>query len=378
MSIASRLPVLVGMVLGTVGCGAKTNISVGQNEGALTEPQSEYCRQLAAGGGNECRRPVCVGEKTVTVSAETLCESEVRARRGRGTTFDCEALCGDGPGDTVLCQMPEADQAAMIALGERTSADGCPYFASKSTQTLLCTFLGQTGDRPCAVEGRRPAGWTARGGGGADPVGAYLASCAELEAISVDAFRELAAELAFHGAPRALVDGCTNAAREEIMHASLVGDLARRFGADVPAIVREPRTSVRSFVDIARENAVEGLVRELFGAAQARVRASCARDPEIRAVMKRVADDEARHADLSVALDAWLAARLTDEEQAEVDAAVIEARRTLRGEIQRMTVDGALQDRAGVPSRDVALALFDRLFDGNFRGIHHESRETHP
>lgn len=360
MSIASRLPILVGMVLGS---SASAVACSGANQGgdaSYGPPTSTFCKQLETpAGANDCRRPYCTGEKTVTVASEDLCAWEKRFIQSYAP-LDCAAWCGTAAdSDGLGCAFPDEDMQRLQQARNGADSTTCPYAAKVQRQDVVCRLIGQTDGRNCAVEGRRPAGWSATGGDGTNAIGVYFASCAELEAVSVDAFRELASELAFHGAPRALVERCERAAREEIVHASLVGDLARRFGSAMPAISRAPRTAPRPLVDIAVENAVEGCVRELFGAAQARVRASCARDAEIRAVMARIADDEARHADLSAAIGAYLDERLTVAERARVRAAMAEARRELRAEIARAEVDPELQERAGVPSRDVALALFD-------------------
>lgn len=360
MSIASRLPILVGMVLGSsAGSVACTSSNQG-GDPSYGAPTSTYCKQLeASAGASDCKRQYCAGEKTVAVSGAALCEWEKQFIRSYAP-LDCAAWCGtSADGDSLDCAFSNEDMQQLQRARSGADPTTCPYASKIERQEVVCRLMAQTEGRDCAVEGRRPAGFRATGGTGANAIGAYFASCAELEAISVDAFRELAAELAFHGAPPALVERCELAAREEIVHASLVGDLARQFGSAMPTITRAPRTDARSLVEIAIENAVEGCVRELFGAAQARVRASCARDSAIREVMARIADDEARHADLSAAIGAYLESRLTAEERAQVNAAMVEARRELRAEIARAEVDPQLQERVGVPSRDVALALFD-------------------
>src|SRR5207244_884717 len=115
--------------------------------------------------------------------------------------------------------------------------------------------------------GRRPAGLVApsRSGRGGDEVGAYWARAAHLEAASVHAFRTLAADLHAYGAPRRLVEAASRAAGDEVRHARACATLARRHGSSpVPVVVRSPPS--RSLVEIAEENAVEGCVRETWGA----------------------------------------------------------------------------------------------------------------
>jgi hypothetical protein len=72
---------------------------------------------------------------------------------------------------------------------------------------------------------------------------------------------------------------------------------------------------------IALENAVEGCVRETFGAALALWQAGRAADPEIRSAMSTIADDETRHAELAWDFAAWLEPQLTDAERDQIHAA---------------------------------------------------------
>jgi hypothetical protein len=74
------------------------------------------------------------------------------------------------------------------------------------------------------------------------------------------------------------------AARDEIRHTRLAVSLARRYGA-VPVPVKVEGQRVRSPDAMALENAVEGCVREAFGALIASWQAIAAQDPSIRAAM---------------------------------------------------------------------------------------------
>ena len=112
------------------------------------------------------------------------------------------------------------------------------------------------------------------------PYADYLARAAHLESASVLSFARLRRELASHGAPRCLLRAVRRARRDEERHAGSVGRLARRHGAS-PARPRVPRTAPRALEEIARENAVEGCVRETFGALVARLQASRCADPDL-------------------------------------------------------------------------------------------------
>jgi hypothetical protein len=206
--------------------------------------------------------------------------------------------------------------------------------------------------QPC-VGGRRPAGWQAeRAARGRSPVGGWFALQARLEAASVRAFLDLERDLEAHGAAP-LARAARRAAADEVLHAAMCAGLARRHGARV-----EPRATSGaapgSLLELALENAVEGCVREAYGAVIATWQAQAAVDPLVRAVMARIAADETRHAALSRAIDAWALPRLDDEGRAVVAAARLAAVRELEiGE----AVGPELVAAAGLPDLATARAL---------------------
>ena len=140
---------------------------------------------------------------------------------------------------------------------------------------------------------------------------------AALEAGAVQAFAVLRDELTELKAPRALVAAAERSRKEEVRHARSVARLARRRGASVPSVPRAVRTK-RSAFAIALENAVEGCVRETFGAAVGAFQSEHAADPMIAGVMTQIAEDEARHAELSFQLNAWAQTQLSRSELAEL------------------------------------------------------------
>jgi hypothetical protein len=72
-----------------------------------------------------------------------------------------------------------------------------------------------------------------------------------------------------------------------------------------PARVAVSAPVQRSLEQLAVENAVEGCVRETYGALLATWQARAAAEPRVRAMMAAVAVDETRHAQLAWDLDAW-------------------------------------------------------------------------
>jgi hypothetical protein len=103
--------------------------------------------------------------------------------------------------------------------------------------------------------------------------------------------------------------------------------LARRRSA-TPAVPDRPSTMpVRALVDVAVENAVEGCIRETYGALLAFVEALSSPDPSLRRAMRTIAEDECRHAELAWSVHAWALPRLRPAERKRVEDALREAAR---------------------------------------------------
>ncbi len=209
---------------------------------------------------------------------------------------------------------------------------------------------------PNCTVGRRPSGYCpSERQQDSSTVGGYLAHAAELEAASVPAFERLEAELSAHGAPVLLRLRARCAARDERRHARLVAGLARAFGGAPrkPEILAQP---ARGLPEIALENAVEGCVRETFGALVAEWQALHATDRRVRRLYRGIAADELRHAALSWRVARWLEPRLDQRARRRVavasQAAVHDLREALGSEPSREVV--AL---AGVPTAGTARAL---------------------
>jgi hypothetical protein len=213
---------------------------------------------------------------------------------------------------------------------------------------------------PNCVIGRRPVGLRASEGVACtDVLGRHFASAAHLEAASIKAFLRLREELALHGADVALQDAALRSALEEVMHTDVSTRLARRFGASPrrPEVEERP---LRSLFEVALENAVEGCVRETFGALVGHHQALHAQDAEVREAMTRIADDETRHAELSWAIDRWARERLSPAECTALREAQREAVATLREEVA-LPLDAVLVTEAGMPAPEIAASLVATL-----------------
>ncbi|RKH62736.1 ferritin-like domain-containing protein [Corallococcus aberystwythensis] len=217
----------------------------------------------------------------------------------------------------------------------------------------------EKGTGTCAV-GRRPVGLEgAVVGSCEDALGHHFAQTAHLEAASIHAFLRLREELALHGAEARLQDAALASAVDEVLHTELTGRLARRFGATPPppAVAAVPP---RPLNEVALDNAVEGCVRETYGALVAHHQALHARDIEVREAMVRIAEDETRHAGLSWDIDRWVHSRLSAPEQEALREARKRAVALLRAEVA-VPLDAALVTEAGLPTPETALALLDTL-----------------
>src|SRR4029453_18365855 len=128
-------------------------------------------------------------------------------------------------------------------------------------------------------------------------------------------------ELAHWGADADLVTRSRSAARDEIRHARMLGSLARREGATLSEapVVHGP---IRSLFEIALENAVEGCVRETFGALVAGWQADHAKRQDVRRVMMRIYRDEVTHADLAWQVHAWISKKLSPKQLEVIEGAM--------------------------------------------------------
>lgn len=227
------------------------------------------------------------------------------------------------------------------------------------TVTLKSTTLIKEGDPGCAI-GRRPDGLApCAAAEGPSAVGRFFADAAHLEAASVFAFERLATELAELGAPEELIAAAEASQEDEVRHTKMTSALASRFGA----ACTEPRVAPpekRTPFAIALENAVEGCVRETYGALVAHWQARAANDTKIGSVMERIAADETNHATLAWNVAAWLEPRLSEEERAVVEDARRRALAELRSELAREP-HADLVALAGMPDATRAVALLDAL-----------------
>jgi hypothetical protein len=262
------------------------------------------------------------------------------------TAAQCAAVCG--------ATGPFGDPTGSCAVSPSGTSSGGP-----ATWQVDCYPVSG-----CTLNGGRRTDYFAALGFGAPlrgrEVGSHFARTACMEASSVEAFRVLRDELVAHGAPARLVRAARRAIRDEQRHVRQTSALARRFGERPIAPQPMPVRPVRSLAALARDNAVEGCVRETYSALECAWQAERAADPVVRATMKRIARDELRHLALSWAVHAWAMGKLDAASRAGIARAQREGIEDLLAEL---TADPheSLMGVAGLPQRRASVALVDSI-----------------
>ena len=314
---------LVSAPVGTVCCGGST----------------------AAVGGNADAAPSCDPPRYISSALNGSCQA-----------FDITLPC-------------ELSQPGVQPVTPEQCAKYCTPFAEAGSISYCLKFPGtedggadgylQCQSGPC-MTGRRPEGLASLRDSDGNALGRFLARAAHLEDASVHAFRVLRDELRAHRAPAKLVRLAERSARDEARHTRIMTRLARRFGVE-PARARVERRPLRPLAEVALENAVEGCVRETFGALLAWRQARTAGDVELARAMRAIAADETRHAALSWAVHRWSCSRLTADETARLRAATAAALAEFEADVAKAEPHPTLRRTAGLPSAAEAGVLVRKL-----------------
>ncbi|MFO0605900.1 MAG: ferritin-like domain-containing protein [Polyangiales bacterium] len=265
-------------------------------------------------------------------------------------------------GDAGDAALPDDGAVSLEACGVHCPAH-VPHPYGWQTELTRCAPV--TTDAGAQVECRYrllcPGGRACEGDAPVAPAdasaGELLAAMATLEAGSVRAFASLARELRAHRAPPSLLRAARRAMRDERRHARSVGSLAQRYGARPARPSPAPRTA-RALEALARENAVEGCVRETWGALVATWQARRAEDPRVREAMTDVARDELAHAALAWRVAAWAEARLPPDARERVVDARRRAVDALCDEASRGAPVGAAARAIGWPGPEETRRMF--------------------
>jgi hypothetical protein len=341
---AIRLALLATSTASTMGCGGRAiEVQGPNNDDGGTQPRPD-----ASDDGGFITQP---GGCTVKRSPPSPCGFDVTIA---GDPAACGLPIGGGRVDPTTGGPREVDPTTCANLCGN-DVNGQPvqhcYFQVAGSSSLLCV-LGCSGRRPQNLTERRIAFLS--------PAAECFSHAAHLEAASVDAFRILHDELVAHGAPQALCRAALRAARDEVRHAAIVGRLALRFGGGVEAPV-VPRGGLRDRFALALENAIEGCVRETWGALQTAWQARSARSANVRAAYRSIARDEAMHALLGWQVAEWAESKLTRAQRLAVRRA---RERAFEELFEALSVEPPeiLVVDAGLPRANEAVLLARALF----------------
>jgi hypothetical protein len=187
---------------------------------------------------------------------------------------------------------------------------------------------------------------------------------ARLEHASIASFARFTIELLALGAPADLVLDAQRATADEVEHARLCFALASRYAGEMLGpgpLGIDGAELTSSLVECAASAVREGCVGETLAALQASEQLARAADPRVRAALARIADDEARHAELAWRFVRWAIERGGAAVRAAVARAFREALRDLERAGPRPidTVDAAACRAHGrlLPAEERAFAL---------------------
>jgi hypothetical protein len=189
-----------------------------------------------------------------------------------------------------------------------------------------CCYIVSFGvGRPFLVDGRalvapvrrRSSGWSAALRPRTEKLGEEArrrladawAADAQLEHASVASFSRLSLELLAFGAPAELIELTHRAALDEVRHSQLCFALASAYaGTDLApsALPVGPHVALaRDLSALVASAVLEGCVGETLAAVQASAQRDQASDPAVKRALSTIAEDEARHAELSFRIVAW-------------------------------------------------------------------------
>lgn len=209
-----------------------------------------------------------------------------------GTTYLESVSCGPVAGAAGACCFEV--QLGQIAIGRPLWVDGVLRTAAASHDASGWSAPRASVPVPGALRAAVRDGWLA---------------IARAEHASVASFARVVFDLLHHGAPADLIADATRAQADEIRHAADAFALAsaldgRSWG---PGPLDLTGVSARSTLDgVLVAAIIEGCVGETLAAHEAAVAAEAAADPAIAALLRGVADDEARHAALAWRIVRWV------------------------------------------------------------------------
>ena len=242
--------------------------------------------------------------------------------------------------------IPPAESMDILCNVHCPNADSCTEITIQQPDGPAIPALECVTHSTCGA-GRRPGGLLTAEMPELPPSAQWFVQAAQLEAASVSAFRLLRRDLRAYGAPRSFLRQASRAAREEKRHARRMRALAKRAGVATRKPIVVP-TNVPSFEEMVCQNAVEGCIRETFGALVAHHQFEHARDAEFRGAMRRIAKEEAHHAALARRIDMWAQKRLSPDARLRIVLARQTAARDLLFASAKV-VDARTRNALGLP-----------------------------
>ncbi len=354
--------IVLATMAGTAGChgGASDREDGGGDHDAATGPRDASIRDGSGGGDATTASGAEAGD--ATCSSPQIDGASIQETQPDGCTVYpvFHALsCGPPPASALEGCFVNLDTCVPIC---HDSPDAAPFLYCQLAP-VSCDDAGNVLDAEAIVEcvfcngitGRRPLGLAELQPADGSPLGRYFASMAHLESASVRAFRDLEAWLALHRAPRRLRIAARRSAADERRHAGAAARLALRFGGKVS---RPEVRAVRlpSVLELVEDDAVEGCVKETFGALLATWQAAHAGDARLRRTLRGIAADETRHAALAWDVLAWGAEKLDRAGRRRVARAMAHA----LADVERTAdspVHASIRLVAGYPPPVVARAL---------------------
>jgi hypothetical protein len=324
------LRVDAGVDAGNVGCSADTDCTAhpdgmcSASDPLVGVPGAGCSCYYGCQSDSDCGAgKICLCGSPVGVCVSSSCSTD--ADCGAGSLCTMSTATGTCPsGVPFACQTPQdtcgGDQDCM---GEAGRSKACGYVGAVHQCVDECIF-----GRPFLVHGAaQVAGVAPRRDWKAvtrtpdlaglsapqrEAVGVAWTRMAGMEHASIAAFARFALQLLSIGAPASLIEQTNDAMRDETEHAKMCFALASAYlGRDVgPGALRVGDALAELSPEaILTTTIVEGCIGETVAAVEAAEALEHARDPEVRRVLSKIAEDEKRHAELAWRFVQWAMSR---------------------------------------------------------------------
>jgi hypothetical protein len=303
-----------------VGCGDGDN-ETGSEASASEASASEASASSTTFAGGDNEEVVCFGwpEPGCTNTSSSTQSSSAGGGMGGAGGSGAGGAGGMG-GAEPAPPCPSAMEAGQCF------AQGFNSISEAPDKPGECCYIVSFGvGRPFLVDGRalvaplkrRAPGWSAalrpRVGDLCSEarrrLGGAWAADAQLEHASVASFSRLSLELLAFGAPAELIELSHRAALDEVRHSQLCFALASAYaGTELApsALPMGPHVALaRDLSALVASAVLEGCVGETLAAVQASEQRERASDPAVKRALSTIAEDEARHAELSWRIVAW-------------------------------------------------------------------------